>query len=102
MYSLIISIGVIFLVFTPSVICGVILERFMTKRKGEDKPMQEWIVIKFNNGDTAKYSPDEYTDYYYDKKCFVVIKDKKWIGIYNLDAIEYAEIRQVKADEFEM
>lgn len=53
----------------------------------------DWLVIKFKNGDLAKYKPSEYTDYYYDKKCFVVIKDQRWIGIYNIDDLSYAEVR---------
>lgn len=53
----------------------------------------DWLVIKFKNGDTAHYEPNEYTDYYYDKKCFIVIKDKRWIGIYNIDDLSYVEVR---------
>ena len=62
--------------------------------KEEDK---EWLVIKFKDGDIAKYAPNEYTDYYYDKVCFVVIRDKQWIGIYNIDEIKWIEV--VDGDE---
>lgn len=62
--------------------------------KEEDK---EWLVIKFKDGEYAKYKPDEYTDYYYDKVCFVVIRDKQWIGIYNIDEIKWIEV--VDGDE---
>lgn len=54
----------------------------------------EWIVIKFKNGDLAHYKPEEYTDYYYDKVCFVVIRDKQWIGFYNIDDLSWVEIRE--------
>lgn len=57
--------------------------------KEEDK---EWLVIKFKDGEIAHYSPNEYTDYYYDKVCFVVIRDKQWIGIYNIDEIKWIEV----------
>lgn len=57
--------------------------------KEEDK---EWLVIKFKDGEIAKYLPNEYTDYYYDKVCFVVIRDKQWIGIYNIDEIKWIEV----------
>lgn len=57
--------------------------------KEEDK---EWLVIKFKDGDLAHYAPNEYTDYYYDKVCFVVIRDKQWIGIYNIDEIKWIEV----------
>lgn len=54
--------------------------------------MNKWIIIDFKNGEICHYKPDEYDDYQYDKKCFIVIKDKQWIGIYNLDDIRYVEI----------
>lgn len=53
---------------------------------------EQWIIIVFKNGEICHYKPDEYDDYQYDKKCFIVIKDKQWIGIYNLDDIRYVEI----------
>lgn len=59
----------------------------------------DWIVIKFKNGDLAHYKPTEYTDYYYDKKCFVVIKDRRWVGIYNLDELSYIEIMAVNKND---
>ena len=56
------------------------------------KEDNDWLVIKFKDGDLAHYAPSEYTDYYYDKVCFVVIKDKQWIGIYNIDEIKWIEV----------
>ena len=56
------------------------------------KEEDEWLVIKFKDGEIAHYSPNEYTDYYYDKVCFVVIRDKQWIGIYNIDEIKWIEV----------
>lgn len=61
------------------------------KEVGMDK---EWITIVFQNGDVAHYKPEEYTDYHYDKICFIVIRDKQWIGIYNIDEIKYVEVIQ--------
>lgn len=52
----------------------------------------DWLIIKFKDGDLAHYAPNDYTDYYYDKVCFVVIKNKQWIGIYNIDEIKWIEI----------
>ena len=54
--------------------------------------LNEYIIIKLKNGDICHYHPREYTDYRYDGKCFIVIKNKQWIGIYNLDCLEYVEI----------
>lgn len=56
------------------------------------------IEIVFRNGDMAHYNPDEYTDYRYDMKYFIVIKDKQWIGFYNLDCVEYIEVETSKED----
>ena len=52
----------------------------------------DWLIIKFKDGDLAHYAPNDYTDYYYDKVCFVVIKNKQWIGIYNINEIKWIEI----------
>ena len=49
------------------------------------------IEIVFKNGDMANYKPEDYTDYKYDGKYFIVIYERQWIGVYNLDCIEYIE-----------
>lgn len=61
--------------------------------------MNKWITIDFKNGEICHYSPSEYTDYNYDGKYFIVIKDKQWIGFYNLDVIRYIEIGTVEDAE---
>ena len=58
-----------------------------------------WITIDFKNGEICHYSPSEYTDYKYDGKYFIVVKDKQWIGFYNLDEIRYIEISTVEEAE---
>jgi len=66
------------------------------------------IEIVFRNGDMCHYKPDEYTDYRYDGKYFIVIRDKQWIGFYNLDCVEYIEVqdrvllqRELRVGEYE-
>lgn len=59
---------------------------------------KKWIAIKFKNDE---YKLMEYTDYNYDKKFFIVIRDKQWIGLYNLDEIRYVEIRTGEETEGE-
>ena len=58
----------------------------------------QWLAIKFKNNDTAYYAPDEYTNYEYDGKYFIVIRNKQWIGFYNLTEIRYIEVitRKIK------
>ena len=53
------------------------------------------IEIVFRNGDMTHYAQDEYTDYKYDGKYFIVINQKQWIGFYNLDCVEYIEVDRV-------
>ena len=53
---------------------------------------QQWITIVLKDGTYCHYRPDEYTDYEYDRKYFIVIKDRQWIGFYNLDELKYIEI----------
>lgn len=45
------------------------------------------IRITFKNGNVCTWNKDEYTDYKYDGKCFIVIYNEKWVGIYNMDGI---------------
>ncbi len=45
------------------------------------------IKITFKKGNTCNWKKEEYTDYKYDGKCFIVIKGEQWIGIYNMDSI---------------
>lgn len=59
----------------------------------------QWLTIYLKNGDVAHYAPSDYTDYHYDGKCFIVIKNKQWIGIYNLDIFGYMEVSTVEDAE---
>lgn len=45
------------------------------------------IRIYFKNGNIDKFKRKEYTDYKYDGRCFIVIKNKQYVGIYNIDDI---------------
>ena len=69
-----------------------IVDKTLVKVTDEEAPKVDAIEIVFKNGDVAHYMPDEYTDYKYDGKYFIVILEKQWIGFYNLDAIEYIEV----------
>lgn len=46
------------------------------------------ITIIFKNGRMETWDKGAYTDYIYDKKCFIVIRNEKWIGIYNINQTE--------------
>ena len=52
------------------------------------------IKIVFKDGSTRKYKKNDFTDYYYDKKVFVVINKKQWIGVYNIDCIATVEYKK--------
>lgn len=58
------------------------------------------IEIVMKNGDMAHYKPEEYTDYRYDGKYFIIIYEKQWIGFYNLDCIEYIEVTRANKCEY--
>lgn len=49
------------------------------------------LRIVYKNGEVISYPEDSYTDYSYDSKCFIVLKDKQWIGMYNMDCISNIE-----------
>lgn len=50
------------------------------------------IQITFNNGAFISWNKDQYTDYMYDGKCFIIIKESQWVGIYNMSAIRSVEV----------
>lgn len=45
------------------------------------------IKIVMTNGCTVTWGGGEYTDYKYDGKFFIIMKDENWIGFYNLDHV---------------
>ena len=57
------------------------------------------LKIVFKNGDVMVYQADEYTDYSYDSKCFIVIKGRQWIGIYNMDCVSCVEFEPERDEE---
>ena len=69
------------------------MKRMIDNGNGSHEEEEEdGIEIVFRNGDMVHYAPEEYTDYKYDGKYFIVIRDKQWIGFYNLDCVEYIEV----------
>lgn len=53
------------------------------------------LKIVYKDGDVITYGEDEYTDYSYDSRCFIVISGQRWIGIYNMDCVSSIEFREV-------
>lgn len=45
------------------------------------------IKIIMTNSQTVIWNENEFDDYMYDDKFFIILKNKKWIGFYNLDHI---------------
>ena len=45
------------------------------------------ITVTMRNGNFAEWDRDEWDDYTYDGKFFIVIKSGAWIGFYNLDDV---------------
>ena len=52
------------------------------------------IRILLSNGETRKWSKDEYTEYDIKWRFFVVIKGYQWVGMYALDSIISVEVEQ--------
>lgn len=50
------------------------------------------IVLK--NGDIAEWKEEQFTDYKYDGRSFVVINCGQWVGIYNFDCIMYVVVEK--------
>ena len=45
------------------------------------------IKITMNNYQEVIWEKEEFTDYRYDGKCFIIINGEKWVGIYNMDSV---------------
>lgn len=45
------------------------------------------IDIVWKDGTHETWESGDYTEYTYNEQTFVVIKDAKWIGIYNIDCV---------------
>ena len=50
------------------------------------------INITLSNGTFIQWNENQYTDYMYDGKCFIVINGNQWVGIYNLDFVRSIEV----------
>ena len=46
------------------------------------------------NGSYIRWDKEQYTDYMYDGKVFVIIKDSQWVGIYNIN-----QVREIRVDK---
>lgn len=58
--------------------------------------MEKIILIIFKNGNSAIWKQDEWDDYSYDGKAFIVKKDSDWVGIYNFDSIISVVVKEKK------
>lgn len=50
------------------------------------------LNITLSNGSFIQWNKDQFTDYMYDGKCFIVIKGSQWVGIYNMNFVRSVEV----------
>ena len=50
------------------------------------------LNITLSNGAFIQWNKDQFTDYMYDGKCFIVIKGSQWVGIYNMNFVRSVEV----------
>lgn len=55
----------------------------MAKKAGK----RDMLKIIMNNSQEVKWQKEEYDNYMYDGKFFIIIKNGEWIGFYNLNAV---------------
>lgn len=51
------------------------------------------IRIVFKNGCVVKWKKKDYTGYKDDGRCFIIIKNKQYVGIYNMDCVSCITIK---------
>lgn len=45
------------------------------------------ITILIRNSQTIVWTKEQWDDYQYDGKAFIIIRGGSWVGVYNFDAI---------------
>lgn len=50
------------------------------------------IIIVMKDDEIIEWEQDDWNDYEYDKKCFIIKKDGVYLGIYNIDCIKYIKV----------
>lgn len=58
---------------------------------------KDLLQISLKRGSLITYKSSSYTDYMVNGNLFVVLNGDQWIGIYNLDSIEY--VAYIKEDK---
>ena len=53
------------------------------------KENEDILQISLKRGEYIEYESDSYTDYMVNGGLFVVLNGDQWIGIYNMDCVEY-------------
>ena len=58
---------------------------------------KDLLQISLKRGSLITYKSSSYTDYMVNGNLFVVLNGDQWIGIYNMDSIEY--VAYIKEDK---
>lgn len=66
------------------------------KRKSPEQG-KDLLQISLKRGSLITYKSSSYTDYMVNGNLFVVLNGDQWIGIYNMDSIEY--VAYIKEDK---
>lgn len=53
------------------------------------------LHITMRNGETHTIMDDEWDDYAYDGRAFIVLKDGRWVAIYNFDEVKNFRYEEV-------
>lgn len=51
------------------------------------------VFVEDINGDVEVYEPNEYTNYFYDGRIFVVTYKSQWVGIHPVDKINKVRVK---------
>lgn len=63
------------------------------KNQEESAKMYQTIKIDMKNSKQVVWEKDEWDDYLYDEKFFVIKKNNKWVGFYNLDEVVFITMK---------
>lgn len=71
----------------------------MNAKENTKNTENDLLQISLKRGEIINYKASSFTDYMIEDNLFIVIRGTQWIGMYNMDCVEY--VAYIKEDQVE-
>ncbi len=61
----------------------------MNEKENTKNTENDLLQISLKRGEIINYKASSFTDYMIKENLFIVIRGTQWIGMYNMDCVEY-------------